>query len=366
MRRHPLFLSALLFGLLFLAHPTLAATDAVPTSASAQVTADAAAIATTAQTVNPVYDNVAIEKPLKFLSAFGLLWRGLKESLTLTFTTDPNKKAELAMKYSEERLLLAEKALESTDEAIKERAQKELERAEKFMEKVREQQEKALLNPNKETERLLKNLAANAERQHDIFDRIEGKTKGEKLDQVLEVREKMTEGSQRLENAINNENISQETKDHLIAIKARIEAHLAEVKARVEQTQTLKEAAKNGDTEAQEKLEALKQERLQEVKTSIEEKQKDAERLQKKLAELKAAAEKGNLKAAELLQKIQNMPDLQNRLDDIMEKLQNREQEQERESEQEKLNVRDQERKEEMKKPEVENEQEKENEIEIE
>ena len=63
-----------------------------------------------------------------------------------------------------------------------------------MMEKIDEHQ-KALENPNKDTERLLQNRAKQFERQQEIFDRLEEKSDGEVVETVLKFRDEAIEHS---------------------------------------------------------------------------------------------------------------------------------------------------------------------------
>ena len=277
-----------------------------------------------AEQAAPSYEGITVEQPTKASSAFGTFWRGIKENVTLAFTFDPNKKAETAMKFADERLLIAQKDLESTDEKAKGRAQQNMERANTLMKKVQTSQEEALKNPNKDTERLLKNRAAQAEKQQQMFDEIETKAGTENIDKVLDVRAQITEQTQRLDTAINNDKIPEDVRAHLKDVKARIEEHATEIKDRVEQFQLLKEAVRNGDTSAQVKLEELKTQRFEEVKKEIDTHQGEIQKFQDKMTELKASAEKGDKKAVEMMKQIQDLPNLKNQMEDIGRQMKNR------------------------------------------
>ena len=332
MQKNPLLFSAVLIGLLVMGQPVFAATSAnTSTTTSAQTAEDVGTFLNSIENANPIYEQMTVNQPTKPLSGLGHFWRTMQERFILAMTFNPVKKAEKALQFSEERMLLAEKALESSDSKLKERAQEQLERAQELMKKAKENQEKSLKNPSKDAERLLKNLAAGAERQHDIFDRLEKNAKGDDADRLLEARQKITEGNERLENAIKNENIPAEIRDHLKEVKDRIETHADEVKSRVEETKKLKDAAKDGDDEALAKLKTLKAKRQEDIKKSMTDKEAELQAIQKKIAELKIAAAKGDAAAIELLKKLEAMPGLQNRLDDIENKIEDRRQERERE-----------------------------------
>lgn len=330
--------STLLFGLLAVVQPTYAATDTASTTTAVQdqVTTETAVIVTETENANPTYDGITVEVPTKAPTPFGQFWRSIKETIQLALAFDPNKKAELSMKFADEHMLFAQKALESKDANIKERAQKELERAKKLMEKAQANQEKALENPNKDTERLLKNRAAQVKKHEELLDQLETQTEAADHDSLIEFRAKINEQNSRLENAISNEKIPEDVRTKLEALKTTIEAHVTEIKEHVAQVQALQEAAKGGDEEAAGKIEDLKQQRIEQIKKDIEARKENLQQLQEKIKSLKEAADKGNKKAMEIMQKIQDTPELQTRLEEIDQKIedeQNKEDEQKTEDE---------------------------------
>lgn len=311
-----MFLSLSAFSQTSLAATEDTSGDGVVTTQTAAV-ADVAVLSQQAAVVVPTYDGITIKQPTKVPSAFGMFWRGVTENVTLTFTFDPNKKAEKALQFSEERMLIAEKALESPDPKTKQTAQENLNRAHDLKKTAQASQEKALEKPTEETTHLLKNSAVAADRQQEIFDRIEQKTNGENLDQVLDVRAKMTEESQRLETAISNDKIPQDVRDHLKEVKSRIELHATEVEQRVAEAKQLKDAIANGDESAKIKLDEFKTQRLEEIKKNINERQAEFQKFQDKITEIKVSAEKGDETAVEMMKQIEQMPDLKNKFQEI-------------------------------------------------
>src|SRR3990167_8601836 len=174
-----LFFSMMTLGILLGVSPILAAEEpATQTSTeTAAVNAQVEALATEAEAVEAPFEGIEIEKPTKAPSRFGSFFRNIKENVSLAVTFNPNKKAEKAIKFAEERMLIAEKFIsETTDEKAKNQAQKHLKRAKKMMEKADVQQEKALKKPNEDTKRLLENRAKQFEHQKEIFDRLEEKS----------------------------------------------------------------------------------------------------------------------------------------------------------------------------------------------
>ncbi|MBI5369745.1 hypothetical protein HZA85_00935 [Candidatus Uhrbacteria bacterium] len=293
------------------------------TDASSAADTQVEALASQAQEAEPTYDGITVEEPQQAPSGFGLLWRGLRERVSLALTFNPIKKAEKAMKFAEERMLIAEKVLDkSTDDQAKEQAKKMLERADQLMERVKSSQQDALqTGEESQTTRLLKNRATQFERQQKILDRIEQKT-GEEGDDVLELREKFAERGKELEQAINNEQVPEEVRAHLKDVKEKIEAHAQEVQTHVEQARELMQQIQQGSEDAAAKLEALRQERRDQLDKQMEEGKKFKERFEKsfekKLDDLKSKAEGGDEKASLMIQKIQERPELQGMFEDRM------------------------------------------------
>ena len=81
------------------------------------------------------------------------------------------------------------------------------------------------------------------------MDKIEEKLPEEAVEKFEELREKANNQGRRLLNAINNENAPAETREHLQAIKDRIEAHAEEIKLFRERRAELMEQAKAGGEE---------------------------------------------------------------------------------------------------------------------
>ncbi|MEK7452352.1 MAG: hypothetical protein AAB664_03355, partial [Patescibacteria group bacterium] len=283
------------------------------TQATAEQTQVAAAIESLAQAavvVEPTYDGIEVEKPTKAPSRFGSFWRSVKENVSLAITFDPNKKAQIAIKFAEERMLIAEKVLsETTDEQAKAQVQKHLERAKKMMEKIDEHQKKALENPNKDTERLLQNRAKQFERQQEIFDRLEEKSDGEVVETVLKFRDEAIEHSKALEQAVKNENIPEEVREHLKSVQSRIQEHSAEIKEHIAKFQELKAAAEKGDATAVQKLDAFKAERMKEAKMRNEEHKEKSMQFEEKMMKIRENAEQGDVQARMMFEQMQDRPE---------------------------------------------------------
>lgn len=315
-----IFFSMICIGFLLTVSPTWAAeeTPQIQTETTAETTAAIDSLATEAESVTQTYEGIEIEKPIKAPSRFGSFWRNIKENVSLVVTFDPNKKAEMAMKFAEERMLIAEKVLsESTDEKAKEQAQKHLERAQKMIQKIDEHQKKALEKPSEDTERLLKNRAKQFEHQREIFDRLEEKSNDVILETVLKFREESVEQGKILENALQNEKIPEEVREHLKEVKTRMEEHAGEIKERVAEFKDLKTAAESGDESAVIKLEAFKEERKKEARERMEEQREKMEKFEEKMMNVRRAAEEGDEQAQIMFEKMQDRPEFKETFEDM-------------------------------------------------
>jgi len=244
------------------------------------------------------YQGVTIETPAQAPSPVQLWWKSIKEDMSLIFTMDPNKKSELAMKFAEERMRIAEKFLSSTNEKQKAKAEKSLERAKIFMEKMSQQAEKALKKPNDKTKELLDNKKVFLEHQADLMNNLEQSAGPKQIERVVEMREKLEKESTRLQQAISNEKLPEDGRAQLKEIQTRIEDHQEAVKTRIEDMKELKKAEKEGDETAKEKLEALKETWKKQQEALKKAWEKDKEQLEKskeetdKKEELNKEAEK--------------------------------------------------------------------------
>jgi len=207
--------------------------------------------------------------------------------------------------------------LSSDDKKAKSRAEQQIKHAQRLMERVQIQQEKALENPNKDTERLLKNREAQIQKHQALFDRLETKFGDGHMEFMMSTRLKAAEGNARLENAISNEKLPEEVRAHLQEVKTRIEEHLTEVKARSEEFKNLRDAAQGGDEEAKAKLETLKAERANLIDARMMERKEHMEEIGARVENLKASAEAGDEKAKEILKRINEAPRMMERLDRV-------------------------------------------------
>jgi hypothetical protein len=244
--------------------PALAQTDSISNTTSVNDTSIA--------TEDTEYEGIVVDEQTELPSEFGLFIRSIRERLALALTFNNNLKAERAIKYAEERMLIAEKMYEKSDgEKLRLRARRMLEIANNMMDESENKEDAALENPNEETERLLRNRAKQLERHRRIMDRLEEKATDETKNEILELREEMALRARRLENAINNEKIPEEIRDHLQDVKDRIEAHALEIREHIEAAKALRERVAQGEEKAEEELKQLEERRREMVKQKVEE-----------------------------------------------------------------------------------------------
>lgn len=263
----------------FLIYPSLVLSFILPLSPVLAQTDDSDNTTSTETTEDTEYEGFEVDEPTSAPSGFELWVRSMRERLALRFTFDPNRRAERAIKYAEERMLMAERMLEQQDgKEIRLRARRMLEISKQMMDRVEDDEEEALRDPDENTERMMRNRGRQFERQRRIMDRIENKTPEEMKEETLNFREEMAARARRLENAIQNERIPEEIREHLEDVKERIETHAQEIREHVEEAQALRERVEQGDEEAEEELEELKERRREIIKEKVEEAQEMMER----------------------------------------------------------------------------------------
>lgn len=214
-------------------------------------------------------------------SGFGLFWRGIGERVRLVMTVDPVKKAELRIKFAEERQALAEKALESGNPAMQERAQKLFDTASQYIEQAGQVRDRLLQNPDEHAARLIRNLATHEVRSEARLDRIEQRVSDDpkKLERFEAMRVKAEEHADELQDKWEEVkgNLPEEVRMHVESVKARIEAVKEERALFLEKQKALIEAVKNGDEDAKEKLQTLHQE-FEKDRAAIQEAWKESQR----------------------------------------------------------------------------------------
>jgi len=204
-----------------------------------------------------------VKNAVDVIGPWGLFWQGVKEQFALLTTLDPVTKIEKMTQFAQERMYMAEALAEKAEnnEVLQKRAHQIMEKAEKFMQKVSDQKEKATKRETERAQKALQNAADQNMRRDEAIKRIEEKLSPENIQKLEEMRLRGLENSQRLINAIGNENISTTTKAHLEEVKSKIETHLQEVKTFLEEKKALLEKAQNGDEAAIEELRKMRTER---------------------------------------------------------------------------------------------------------
>ncbi|MDP3244936.1 MAG: hypothetical protein Q8M83_04760 [bacterium] len=239
--------------------PALAQTDDGTAGAVADDATQTNAAATTNTTATP--------------SGFGLFWQGIKERVALTLTFNPVKKAEKAVRYAEKRMewaqAIAEKAKDNPK--LQEKAQAVMERANVLLNKVEENKEALLQRKEESAKKILEKTADQMLRRQAVLDVLEAKLDPERLQAIDKMREDNQERTQRLLNAVSNENISQEVRDHLQEVKDRVDERVEEVRVFREEKKDLLEKALEGDATAKQELKNLNQQRLETLKENKEE-----------------------------------------------------------------------------------------------
>lgn len=211
------------------------------------------------------------------IGSWKLFWQGVKEQLSLLVAVDPVVKAEKLTEFAKQRMEMADAlAIQAKDNPkLQKRAEQMMEKAVEFMQKIDDKKEVIAAKQTERAKQALQRAAEQSLKRQEIINRLEQRLTPESMQKLEELRTRGLENSQRLINAIGNENISTTTKARLEDIKARIEAHLAETKAFVQEKKDLLEKAQSGDTEAIDQLKKLRQERLK----NMEERRLQTEKL---------------------------------------------------------------------------------------
>lgn len=214
--------------------------------------------------------DVVIEEVTKIPSNWGLFWRGIKEKVSIITTFDHVKKAGKQLRFAEERMKIADFITEkSEDPKMRRKADKMIDQAQKFMDHIEKNKDKWISKENEKAGKLLRNVATHQIRREAVLDRIESKLSEDQIERFQEIREKTVASSHRLLNAIDNDKVPEEVRDHLRNVKTRIEEHAEGIKQFKEQkTQLLKDVA-TGDQDAKTKLKELFNNRKNKVKQSF-------------------------------------------------------------------------------------------------
>lgn len=261
--------------------------------ADASISAEVQPVTAEEVAEEPELEGVEIEEPKEVPSGMGLWWKGVKEKVKLATTVNPVKKAELQLKYAEERMRLAKlMAQKADDQKTQVRIHRMIGQAQEMMDKVEARRERLMQENNERGSRLLRNIATHQIRREAVMDKIEEKLPEGAVEKFDELRDKGMVQGRRLLNAINNENAPAETREHLQAIKDRIEAHAEEIKLfrerRVELMDKLKAGGEEVKTEVKEQLKELREERLDKMQERREERKDErVENRQEKLEDIK-------------------------------------------------------------------------------
>lgn len=261
-------------------------------------------------------DGLDVERIEKVPSNFGLWWRSVRETLSLALTWDDLDRAEKSLEFAEERMRIARLiAQQDPDDArAQEKARKMIDKAQSFLDKVEAKKDKWIADKDSEAVgKLVDDIVTHQGNSDIILDELETKLTADDSAAIADKRQEIAEKSQRLLNALSNENLSEEQKAHLEDIKTRIEDHLSEVRGYNAERKALMEKVKSGDESAAEELRALKEERqtriqirteeIDEIKAGLEEEaaagNADAQKKLDAINKIQAAREKIENKAKE-------------------------------------------------------------------
>ncbi len=217
-------------------------------------------------------------------SPWKLFVLGVRERLSLLTTFDPVKKAEKALKFAEERTKIAEKLAEKADDPkVQERLDKVLKRAASLEERADSVKDRLLDNPDARKKLLLKNLLNFKEHKEEVFSKLEEKLNPEQVEKLKQLHSQAEEKSKALLNALENENLPEEIREHLEGVKAKMEENKKEAEEFRGAQQELIDRIKSGDEAAKEELQTLREDRAAEIKVNVEERVEKREQLKENL-----------------------------------------------------------------------------------
>ena len=279
------FVASLMFCLPVFAQIEVVGTDNQAITVVSVETSSVTAVAT-----------ITKEENKEIISSWKLLWQGIKEQISLLITLDPVAKAEKLTAYSQQRMEMAQSFAQQAEDnpVLQKKAEQMMKKAEKFMQQLMDKKEKIAEKQTERAQKALRQAAEQALGRQEIINKLEENLSPESMQRLEEMRTRGLENSQRLINAIGNENISSSTKAHLEEVKAKIEAHLLEVKTFMEEKKALLLKAQSGDKEAMEELKNGRQERIQnrednknEVKALMQEKKEVRNEIKSEVKEVK-------------------------------------------------------------------------------
>lgn len=263
----------------------------------------------TATVIDSALHGVKVEEPRQIPSFLGLWWRGVREQAILLLTFDPVEKAEKQLQFAEERQRLAEFIVaHAANPALQARAESLMQGAENLFKKLEEKKDSWVGVQSERVERLLNNIASHEIRRDRVFDDLENTLSPEELERVQALRAESLARGSRLLNAINNEHIPADIREHLQMVKDRIEEHAMEVRAFSVERSALQTRVREGDNEARAQLEDLREERRADIQERQDARQEDfATQLERAKEQLRAQAAAGNERAAEALRRIEEI-----------------------------------------------------------
>lgn len=268
--------------------------------------------AETGEVLDISLEGIEVEEPTDIPTPWRMLWKRFQDQMVILATLDPVKKAEKRLQFAEERRRLAEFILENTDNPqLLLRAKRLAESAEKLFERLEKTKGDWTKLTGERVDRLMRNAAVHQVRRERLFDRLEAELPEDQADIVRELRAQGLERGMRLLNAINNENIPTEIREHLRDVRERIQEHQGEVREYQQRRRALQESARQGDEVARQALQDLREERHNRVEERVAERQEQQAAVRPQLdevkARLRAAAQAGNEDAARVLRQIEEV-----------------------------------------------------------
>ncbi len=263
-----------------------------PVLAQVETTTTDTPVVTAMETIPAVVTTTTAE----IISNWKLMWQSIKEQITLLTTLDPVAKAEKLTEFAERRMEMAQSFADKAGDKpeLQQRAHQMMEKAEKFIQQITDRKDKIAEKQTERAQKVLQKAAEQSEKRQEVINHLEEKLSPESMQRLEEMRLRGLENSQRLINAIGNENISTTTKAHLEEVKSKIETHLQEVKIFLEEKKSLLEKAQAGDATAIEELKNARQEREQvreerknEIKSLIEEKKEVKSEIRQEVKEIR-------------------------------------------------------------------------------
>lgn len=208
--------------------------------------------------------DVEVEIP----SGFGLLWQDVRERVSLMFTFDPVDKAEKRIMYAERRMEMAQQLVANESEALQQRGQHMIERAEQYMARVEQKKETWVQKAEERTERIAQRIGDYQEHREYVMDILENTAPEDRAEAIQALREEFSAQGTRLLNALDNENIPEQVREHLTEVKERIETHAQEVQVHRERVQELKKEKPSVDVDPE--IQQIREERREHVQERVE------------------------------------------------------------------------------------------------